>query len=165
MSRFTLEEQFGLIYIPARSFQILLTREEQRGCLESCGRRLRPDGLLAIHVFNPRLDFLISPEGHHEGPNEFAGPGGASVVNESHAHYDLAGQTLKADWWYVARDEKGAATRHDYELEMRYFFRFEMEWMLEACGFEVEALYGDFERGEFAADSPEMIFVARRAQS
>jgi hypothetical protein len=38
-----------------------------------------------------------------------------------------------------------------------------MEWMLEACGFEVEALYGDFERGDFTADSPEIIVVARRA--
>ena len=37
-----------------------------------------------------------------------------------------------------------------------------MEWMLEACGFEVEALYGNFDRSPFTADSPEMIFVARK---
>jgi len=165
MSGFTFEEGFGLICIPARSFQILLTRDQQRSCLECCAHHLRPDGLLAIDVFNPRLDLLISPEGHHEGPNEFAGPGGASVVHESHARYDRASQALTADWWYVARDEEGAITRHDYDLEMRYLFRFEMEWMLEACGFEVEALYGNFDRSEFASDSPEMIFVARKGQS
>jgi hypothetical protein len=37
-----------------------------------------------------------------------------------------------------------------------------MEWMLEACGFQVQALYGNPDRSEFRADSPEMIFVARR---
>jgi SAM-dependent methyltransferase len=162
MSDFTLEERFGLVYVPARSFQILLTRDEQRSCLECCAQHLAPDGLLGIDVFNPRLDFLISPEGHHDGPNEFVGPAGTSIVQESHARYDLASQALTADWWYVARDEKGTATRQDYDLEMRYLFRFEMEWMLEACGFEVEALYGDFGRSEFTADSPEMVFVARR---
>ena len=162
MGRFALEERFGLIYIPARSFQILPTRDEQRSCLECCARHLRPDGRLAIDVFNPRLDLLISPEGHRVGPTEFEGPDGASIVHESHAQYDRASQALTADWWYVARDEEGTATRHDYRLEMRYLLRFEMEWMLEACGFEVEALYGDFERGEFSADSPELIFVARR---
>jgi len=40
-----------------------------------------------------------------------------------------------------------------------------MEWMLDACGFEVAALYGDFDRSPFTAASPEMIFVARRAAS
>jgi len=40
-----------------------------------------------------------------------------------------------------------------------------MEWMLEACGFEVEALYGDFDRSAFAAESPEMIFVARKREA
>jgi hypothetical protein len=35
--------------------------------------------------------------------------------------------------------------------------------MLEACGFEVEALYGGFDRSPFTAESGEMIFVARRA--
>jgi hypothetical protein len=34
--------------------------------------------------------------------------------------------------------------------------------MLEACEFETEALYGDFERSAFTADSPEMVFVARK---
>ena len=34
MSGFTFEEGFGLIYIPARSFQALLTRDEHRRCLK-----------------------------------------------------------------------------------------------------------------------------------
>ena len=58
----------------------------------------------------------------------------------------------------------GETRTREYALELRYFFRFEMEWMLEACGFEVEALYGNFDRSPFAGASPEVIFVARKAQ-
>jgi hypothetical protein len=39
-----------------------------------------------------------------------------------------------------------------------------MEWMFEACGLEVQALYGDFDRSPFTADSPQMIFVARKGR-
>jgi len=161
MAGFSLGQQFGLIYIPARSFQMLLTREEQRSCLECCARHLRPDGLLAIDVFNPRLDLLTNPAGHEEGPDDFQGPGGVTITHRGHGKYDRANQIVSGSYWYEYDSDQGHIVR-EYSLTLRYFFRFEMEWMLEACGFEAEALYGDFERSEFTAESPEMIFVARR---
>ena len=161
MVDFSLEEQFGLIYIPARSFQILLTREEQRSCLERCAQHLRPDGRLAIDVFNPRLDLLTNPAGHEEGPDDFQGPDGVTIAHRAHSEYDRTDQTVSSLRRYEYDSEHGHVVR-EYSFRLRYFFRFEMEWMLEACGFEVEALYGDFERNEFTADSPEMVFVARR---
>jgi SAM-dependent methyltransferase len=161
MSGFTLEERFGLIYIPARSFQILLTREEQRSCLQRCARHLRPDGRLAIDVFNPRLDLLIDPAGHDEGPDDIKSPDGATITHRAHSDYDRAKQIVSALRRYEYNSDQGHVAR-EYSLTLRYFFRFEMEWMLDACGFEVEALYGNFDRSEFAADSPEMVFVARR---
>ena len=45
---------------------------------------------------------------------------------------------------------------------MRYFFRYEMEHLLELCGFRVTDLFGDFDGSEFTAGSPEMIFVAEK---
>lgn len=47
---------------------------------------------------------------------------------------------------------------------MRYFFRYEMEHLLVRAGFEIEALYGDFDRSPYASKQPgELIFVARKA--
>lgn len=46
-------------------------------------------------------------------------------------------------------------------LTMR-FFRFELEHLLARCGFEMTALYGDFDATRFKDDSPEMIFIAVR---
>jgi hypothetical protein len=47
-------------------------------------------------------------------------------------------------------------------MGLRYVFRFEMQHLLELCGFEVEALYGGFEGEPFTDESTEMVWVARR---
>jgi len=163
MADFSLGQQFGLIYITGNSFQMLLTREQQRGCLTCCAQHLRPDGLLVISVFNPNLNFLTNPAGHDDGPNEFKGPGCVTITHRAHSEYDLALQTVSGPWWYEYDSDQGHVVR-EYSLKLRYFFRFEMEWMLESCGLEMEALYGNFARGEFTADSSQMVFVARRRE-
>jgi len=162
MTEFALEERFGLIYVPARSFQALLTRADQRRCLECCARHLRPEGRMAVDVFNPRLDFLIRPGGHDDAPDEFPGPTGLTVRHEAHADYDLVSQTVIGSWRYQWRAPNAEMIGREYALRLHYFFRFELEWMLEACGFEVEALYGYFDRSAFTAESPEMVLVARK---
>ena len=44
---------------------------------------------------------------------------------------------------------------------MRYLFRFEAEHLLARCGFEVEALYADYDRSPYGSQYPgELIFVA-----
>ncbi len=47
-------------------------------------------------------------------------------------------------------------------IRLHSAFRFEVAHLLARAGFEVEALYGDFSRGEFRDDSSEMIWVATR---
>src|SRR5262249_47011471 len=59
MTRLHLAGRFGLIFVPFRSFQHLLTIELQRAALASMARHLGPDGRLALHLFDPRLDLLI----------------------------------------------------------------------------------------------------------
>ena len=48
----------------------------------------------------------------------------------------------------------------DYQL--RYCHRWEVHHMLQLCGFEIEALYGDFDLSDFDESSTEMIWVARK---
>ena len=159
---FRLEGEFGLVFMTSRTFQVLLERGDQRSCLECCARHLKRGGRVAIDVFNPRLSRLVSPGGVDEGPEEYRGPSGEMIRETGHVDYDLAKQRLA---WRLRQEASGAdgrVTTHEYVVRLSYFFRFEMEWMLEACGFEVEALYGNFDLSPFKADSPEMIFVARR---
>ena len=47
-------------------------------------------------------------------------------------------------------------------LTLRYVYRYEMRYLLELCGYKVEALYGDFQRGSFRYGG-EQIWVARKS--
>jgi ubiquinone/menaquinone biosynthesis C-methylase UbiE len=163
MSAFRLGRRFTLIIIPYRAFQALLERDEQRGCLACCARHLRPDGKLAINLFNPRLSRLAAEGEVEEGPDEFPGPEGVMVRWTARTRFDTANQKLISRQRYQCTDQQGHVRVREHLLELRYLFRFEMECMLEGCGFAVEALYGNFDRRAFVAASPEMIFVARRA--
>jgi len=62
MRSFALAARFGLICIPFRSFQHLLTDEDQRAALDCCREHLRPNGVLAFNVTNPQ-EFLIGWDG------------------------------------------------------------------------------------------------------
>jgi len=45
---------------------------------------------------------------------------------------------------------------------MRYLFRFEAEHLLVRSGFEVEAVYADFDKSPYGSEYPgELIFVAK----
>ncbi|UCH34927.1 MAG: class I SAM-dependent methyltransferase [Armatimonadota bacterium] len=164
MSGFDLGATYGLIIIPFRSFQALLERSQQRGCLESCARHLSPGGRLAIDVFNPRMSRLAAIGPVEESEATYTGPDGSDIRETGKTEYDTANQRLVWRPRYECTAPNGEVMVREYALELRYFFRFEMEWMLDAGGFEVEALYGDFDRSALTAESPEMIFVARRAR-
>jgi ubiquinone/menaquinone biosynthesis C-methylase UbiE len=62
MAQLDLGQRFGFAFVPFRSFQHLLTIELQRKSLEAIHRHLEPSGRLALHLFDPRLDWLIDPE-------------------------------------------------------------------------------------------------------
>ena|SRR6516162_3560256 len=66
MARLDLGRRFGMAFIAFRSFQHLLTVDEQRTTLTWVRRHLRPDGRLALHLFDPRFDSAgqRKPAGH-----------------------------------------------------------------------------------------------------
>ena len=48
---------------------------------------------------------------------------------------------------------------------MRYLFRYEVEHLLARCGFEVEALYADYDKSAYGSKYPsELIFIARKGK-
>jgi len=127
MAQFDLGERFGLIFITFRSFQALLERADQRGCLECCARHLAPRGRLGINVFNPRMSRLAAQGLIEEKPHEFTCPDGTVVRETGQTEYDIAAQRLVGRPRYECTDADGKITIREYALELRCFFRFEME--------------------------------------
>lgn len=56
----------------------------------------------------------------------------------------------------------GAAVRRTVvTMRLRYFYRYEVEWLLLAAGYELEAVFGSYDLVAYTADSPRLIWLAR----
>ena len=166
MRSFDLGRRFGLVTIPFRPFQHLVTVEEQMACLARAHRHLEPGGTLALDVFNPSLKRLVDPKYLQESEPEptFVMPDGRSVVRTGrNASVDLVNQVIHAELIYYVAHPDGTQERLVHDFPMRYFFRYELEHLLVRAGFKVEAVHGDFDRSPVGASAPgELVFVARR---
>ncbi len=166
MRDFQLGQEFRLVTLPFRPFQHLLTVEEQRACLGCIHRHLGVGGRVAIDVFNPDLSLLVDDRFLAESQEEpeFTMPDGRRVVRR---HRVLA-RNHQEQWqdleliYYVWHPD-GREERLVHPFRMRYFFRFELEHLLSRAGFEVAAVYSDYDRSPYGAKYPgELIIVARR---
>lgn len=164
MRRFVFRRPFGQAFLPFRVFQALLTVPDQLAALASIRAALRPGGRLILNVFDPRLDLLAAgggpPAVRESGRAYEAGDG--RVRERFTARYDVVEQLLDLTFIYERDGPDGAVERQFEPLRLRWYHRFEIEHLLARAGYEVEALYGDWDRGPFVENGQEMIWVARR---
>lgn len=163
MTALKLDRRFRLAFVPFRSFQHLLTREQQRQALESMRKHLEPDGLLVLHLFDPRLDFLIDEEAPMPGHAGTHPASGRRFVGEIlKTRFDHLAQIRRDLWRYAELDAAGETLREaTREMALRWTYRWELHYLLELSGFAVEAEYSDFNRAP-PAYGRELIVVARR---
>lgn len=168
MRSFTLDERFALIYIPFRAFLHLTTVPDQIMALENIRRHLLPGGRLALNFFDPAVTYIAAhsrePQSTlHRTGEEFIDPKtGHLLVEWATVRYDQLNQRIEQYFVYDELDRRGRVLERLYRrLEMRYIFRWEFEHLLHRCGFEVEALYGSFDRGPVLQPGGELIWIAR----
>ncbi len=162
-----LGSNFRLATLPFRPFQHLLTAEDQLACLHMIRRHLEPRGKLILDVFNPSLPHIAAlsdvSEIIGEEP-EFTMPDGRRVQRTHRIlDRDWFNQVAAVEMIYRVTHTDGRNEELVHRLRMRYFFRFEAEHLLARAGFEVEALYSDYDRSPYGSKYPgELIFVARK---
>lgn len=167
MRSFDLGRRFSLILIPFRAFLHLLSVEDQKQTLATIHAHLADGGKLVFNIFDPRLEIIAA----HSGPfgsaikklQEFVHPQtGNRVIVWDTRQYDCERQVLTEDRILEEIDSSGQVVSRRYAtLTLRFVYRYEMQHLLELCGFEVEALYGDFSRIPFRSGE-EQVWVARR---
>jgi hypothetical protein len=162
MRAFSITKKFLMIFIAFRSFQSLLTKEDQVACLEAVHKHLADDGLFILDLFAPWHDYLAQVRRtidlgkfHDEERN-------VDVARRAEDEYDLAKQTLHEDRYYEWTDQDGKFHSHKWSFDLSYLFRYEAELLLEKCGFGVEQVYGSFDKAPYDYHSGEQIFVARK---
>jgi SAM-dependent methyltransferase len=158
---------FALITLPFRSFQHLMTPDDQQVTLRRLRAHLAPGGRLVLDLFNPSIPFLgderftIAPM--QEPP--FTMPDGRRVVRSYRiTARDFPAQSQEVEFTMAVTHPDGREEQHIERFWIRYTFRYELEYLLRCEGFAVEAIYGDYDRSPFATTYPgEIIAVARVA--
>jgi len=168
MRNFDLGTAFRLITIPFRPFQHLLEVHDQLACLAGVRSHLTDGGRVVIDVFNPSLPALTGEALVNEesaGP-DFVTPDGRRVVHTHRiASRDVHRQILNVELIYTITRPDGGHERAVHELQMRYYFRYELEHLLVRAGFVVDAVYADYERNPYGSKTPgELIFVASKSR-
>jgi SAM-dependent methyltransferase len=163
---FALPTHFGLAIAPGRTFQLLLTPDDQRAALATIRGHLRPGGVLILELFDPLLD-LCAP---FDGVPSSADRGTVVLPGSEHQvarrvvrrTTEPLQQLLTEVWEFTELDHEGRALRTEQEmLQMRWTYRYEMRYLLEVSGFDVEAEYSDFRRSP-PRYGAEQVWVARR---
>ncbi len=168
MRNFSLGRRFKLVTIPYRAFLHLLTPKDQRQALLCIREHLADDGRLIFNIFDPNLELItarMGPLGSTlQKESEFVHPDtGHRVVVWFTGHIDPECQMLDAHFIFEELDDEGKVLAKTYSpLTLRYVYRYEMRYLLELCGYKVEALYGDFRRGPFRYGG-EQVWVVRKS--
>jgi SAM-dependent methyltransferase len=165
MTNFNLDRSYGLATVPFRPLQHLVSVAEQLSLLACVHRHLQPGGKLALDVFHPHLTMLaseVSQEETEDTPETTLADGRRMRRTFRVPAKRRAEQTNDVELIYYVRDPAGATTRIVQAFPMRYYFRFELEHLLVRSGFQVQNLFGDFDKSPFTDSSPEMIVIATR---
>lgn len=164
MLTFSLGRRFSLVILPFNSFLDLLTVQEQKACLERVKAHLAPGGRLVFDIFVPDMENLTEASGAlvHAWDTTVPETGGRMVVWDQ-SGFDNHNQLINARLVLDQVTQTGEVERRLYrEFQIRYMHRFEAQHLLEACGFRILDLFGDFARGPFDEDSAEMVWVAEQ---
>ena len=164
MAALQLAERYPLVIMPFRSFQSMLSTDEQREALAHVRERLAPGGLFAMDTFNPDVSSLVNDEtarlAYHL--KDVERENGGTLVVWGQNGWDSVTQVNDIRLIIEEVSDEGVVERRLIrDFEQRYTFRYEMEHLLELSGFAVEAVYGDFDGGPITEESEDLVWMAR----
>jgi SAM-dependent methyltransferase len=155
------DRRFALVVAPFRVLSHVESPEDQLRLLEAVHTVLRPGGTFVFDLYVPALKLLLEglPEmmdfdGHHA-------PGKRLRRIVSSGPADLVRQTNHVRMGFVW-DEDDGEHRDEWEFDMRFFFRYELEHLVARSPLSLEAIHGDFAETPLDAESREFVVVCRR---
>ncbi len=162
MRNFNISSKFDLVIIPFRGLLSLLSVDDEIRTLMNIKRHLAPGSKLIFDIFVPDLNMMVQDG---DVPYHFRDvidrETGKHLIIWNQANYDAFSQVMSIRTTIEQLDDSGRVSSKMYrDFALRYIFRWEMHHLLGICGYDVRALYGDYERGQFRENSTEMVWVA-----
>jgi SAM-dependent methyltransferase len=148
----------GCAIIPANTFAILLTQEDQQRTLALVHTRLRPGGRLAFDLRLFPADWLKGRR-ETEPVRRTSADGSVDFTEERVFEFDSERRVMSSTNVYQFHRPEGFG-RVVERVSGRVLSEIEVELVLQSSGFVVEELWGDYDRSPYRADSSKMIVVA-----
>lgn len=136
---------------------------DQMDVLDSTYKHLRSGATLLIDLFNPDIAHLLQVENVAELADSWVDEkSGASVLKWSVRTLDIGEQLQDTLFIYEEIFPDGQTKRTLCPFQLRFLWRSEGELMLQAAGFVIEDVWGDFEPNPYNSGSERLIFLARK---
>jgi SAM-dependent methyltransferase len=157
---FRLNTKFDLVIAPFRVFMHLTEKDDQMNALNNVYRNLKTGGKFIFDVFVPDLKPLITGlENFVDFEGEFES--GNRIKRTTSTKPDLINQiiniTFRMEW-----NEGNKNYSSEWSTSLRYFFRFELEHLIERSKFKTYRITGDFSGNDLSNNSKEFIIVCQK---
>lgn len=157
---FRFDFKFDLIIAPFRVIMHVDKKEEQLRALNNVYNHLNNNGKLIFDTFIPDLGQLINGlkdvvdfEGEYET--------GRKVRRIVSTKPDLINQIINVNF-RMEWDENGTLKTKEWKIPMRYFFRYELEHLVERSDFGKYKIIGDYQGNELNNNSKEFIVICTK---
>jgi SAM-dependent methyltransferase len=154
---FTFDFKFDLILAPFRVMMHLLEKDEQIRAINNVYDHLNENGRFIFDAFIPDLKQLIHGFDNftdYEGEYE----PGKKMRRIVSTKPDLINQIINIQF-LIEWEEEGVVKKEEWCFPMRFFFRYELEHLIERSKFESYRILGDYQGNELNQDSKEFIAI------
>jgi ubiquinone/menaquinone biosynthesis C-methylase UbiE len=158
-----LGQTFDSVCIFFNTFLNFTTLAEQDRLLQVVRSHLKPRGRFWLDIFNPSLELLSREHSEHLDPATFHVPAlDRTVHRDTEIRPDPATQIQRITFHYLWFDTDGSEQRQQISFDLTWLSPRELTLLLERNGFQIERLYGDYDRSPVTRDSPRLIALCRR---
>lgn len=162
MRDFSLDKTFALILIPFSSF-LHLAPDDRFACLARVREHLSAHGRFALDVFQPDPLKIAGRDGGVLEEVSFEDPDTRERITRFSSGVATVDSTTFT-WRFDAVGVDHLVRRYERVVTLHFFYRRELGLTLEAAGFELETLHGDYDGSPADEHSPRLIAIARRRE-
>jgi SAM-dependent methyltransferase len=152
---FSFDKKFDLIIAPFRVMMHITDKNEQIKAINNVYKHLKPTGKFIFDTFIPDLKQLINGL---ENVLDFDGEyeSGKKLKRFASTKPELINQLINVNFRFEWTENEKDFTE-DWIVPLRFFFRYELEHLIERTNFKKYIIYGDYQNNLLTESSKEFV--------
>jgi ubiquinone/menaquinone biosynthesis C-methylase UbiE len=166
MQDFNISKKYNNIYVPFHSFMIVSDRSEALQALKCFFKHLKQKGQLIISLFVPKyqsLSLYAEDQDKWRHCKEVNLEDGKKIIISDNVRNFHLEQIKRVRYCFEVFDGEKPIDTYIQEMNIRWYFLYEFQLMLENVGFKDITVYGDFTFESLAAHHREMTFLCYKS--